>query len=566
VSRILVLLAVCATAGAAGAVDVDGAVTYVAGRDAFVNIGRNQGLAVGATLQLRRRNRAVGTCDIVDVSDRRATCRSGRAVLVRGDHFVIALTPPVDPAAASDDIAADLAELEADDGGRARPRPRKRDDAALAAQARVRARVQDTAIPVIPTKKPPDGTWRVGGRGRAVLRQQSWLSSSTPNGAFARTSLDVAARGALAIEGLPRAFGAVAARVVGDFLAPYDQRMRPGEPVEFYLHGASVGVDRGVVVGELGRFYARRAPGLPLLDGGQLGLRLWNDRIEFGAYGGLVPDLITTAPSLSRIVSGVYAAVDVIPFAAFMVLPRLRVGVATDPEQATTRFELEGTNDIFFGNVARLGGSVRAGAGGFDGDTVVLDAARVDGDLRLSSVARAQAGYRYLAPLAVDRDRSSLVPAVGGSHNGDVGLYLSPWEALTVGATGGVGRDILDDSMRSYVGPELILPHALGGLGGLTFSYQEELGAWAGRSGAIGAILQPLPLLRLTSRLSYFELDAQGDSYREVALTTFSDLPVTSWLTVNGRLYLQQALPPFDKSARSVPTIVNVDVAGVARF
>ncbi|MBM4280020.1 MAG: hypothetical protein FJ137_04475 [Deltaproteobacteria bacterium] len=63
-----------------------------------------------------------------------------------------------------------------------------------------------------------------------------------------------------------------------------------------------------------------------------------------------------------------------------------------------------------------------------------------------------------------------------------------------------------------------------------------------------------------------FELDAQGDSYRELGLTTFSDLPVTSWLTLNGRLYLQQALPPFDKSARSVPTIVNADVAGVARF
>ncbi|MBM4280019.1 MAG: hypothetical protein FJ137_04470 [Deltaproteobacteria bacterium] len=502
----LALTALCATlllASAAGAVEVDGAVTYVAGPEAYVNIGRAQGLAAGTRLQLLRKNRKVGACDVVAVSDKRASCRGvGSPPPARGDHFVVALEAPVDPAvAADDDLAADLAELDSDEG-RARPRPRKRDAAALEALARARDVVQSAPLPLLPSKKPATGTTTLAGRGRAVLRQQSWLSSSTPTGAFARTSLDVAGRGTLSVQGLPRAFGAAALRVSGDLLAPYDQRMRRGELVELYVHGASVGVDRGVVRGEIGRFYARRAPGLSLLDGAQLGVSLWNDRIELGVYGGLVPDLITTAPALARLVSGVYASLDVIPMASFMVLPRLRVGVASDPAFETPRVEVEGTNDVFFGNVARLGASVRAGLGDGRGFTPSLDAARVDGDLRLSSWARAQAGYRFLAPLAIDRDRSPLVPVVGGAHNGDVGLYVSPWDTLTIGATGGVGRDILDDSVRSYVGPEVGLPRALGDLGGLTFSYQEELGEWPGRSGAVGAVLQPLPWLRVTSRLS----------------------------------------------------------------
>ncbi len=558
-------------AGAAGAANVDGSVTYVAGREAFVDVGRLQGLATGTQLQLLRRDRKVGSCEVFAVSDHRASCRGAAGPPpARGDRFVVAVEPAGAGVAAAaappdDDLAAELAELD-DDAVLSRPRPRKRDALALQALARMRDVVQQAPLPIVPPKKPPAGSTLLGGRGRAVLRQQSWLSSSTPAGAFARTSLDVAGRGTLEVKGLPRAFGAAAVRVSGDLLAPPDQRMRAGELVELYVHGASVGVDRGVVRGEVGRFYARRAPGLSLIDGAQIGVSLWNDRIELGVYGGLVPDLITTAPALSRLVSGVYAGLDVIPMASFMVLPRVRVGVASDPRFETPRVEVEGTNDIFFGNVARLGASVRAGAGDGRGYTPSLDAARVDGDLRLSSWARAQAGYRFIAPLPIDRDRSRFVPIVGGAHNGDVALYVSPWSTLTVGAVGGVGRDILDDSVRSYVGPEIGLPRALGDLGGLTFSYQEELGEWAGRSGAVGAVLNVLPMLRVTSRLSYFELDAQGDSYREVGLTTFTDLPVTSWLTINGRLYVQQALPPFDKSARSVPTIVNADVAGVARF
>ena len=332
------------------------------------------------------------------------------------------------------------------------------------------------------------------------------------------------------------------------------------------MHGASVGVDRGLVVGEVGRFWGRRLPGLSLLDGAQLGLRLLSDRLEFGVYGGAVPDLITTTPSTSHVVAGLYAGADIIPVASFMVLPRVRVGVDARPDFGTVRTSIEAQNDLFVGNFARLGASVRAGLVDQRGFAPTLDAARVDGDVRVLSTVRASAGYRYLAPLAFDFDASPLVPVVGGAHNGDVSITAAPWAWLSIGAVGGVGLDVLDDSVRSYVGPELGLPHALGDVGGLTFSYQEELGEWTGRSGSVGAVVRASPLLQVTSRLSYFELDAQGDSYREVALTTFTDLPLSSWLTMNGRLYVQQALPPFDKSSRSVPTIVNVDVAGVARF
>lgn len=564
-AALLVLGSTSVARAAGSAVDVEGAVTYVADDDAFVNVGRLQGLSVGTQLQLRRRSRAIGACNVVDVSDRRATCRGERVRFARGDQFVIALSPPDEPDAANAnkvDVDVDIT----DDLGQARPRPRRRGEEEQLATNALRERVQAVELPVIPSKKAPPGAVVIDRRVRAVLRQQGWVSSSTPAGAFARTSLDVQGRGALVGEALPHVFGAAAVRVTGDLLAPADQRMRRGEPVELYVHGASVGVDRGVITGQVGRFYGRRLPGLSLLDGAQLGVRLLNDRLEFGAYGGTVPDLITTAPSTGHLVGGVYVGADVIPIASFMVLPRLRVGVDARPDLATVRAAVEAQNDIFVGNVARLGASVRAGFAADDGFSPVVDAARVDGDLRLSQAVRASAGYRYLAPLAVDFDRSPLVPVVGGAHNGDVTIVSMPLPWLSVGATGGVGYDVLDDSTRSYVGPEIGLPHALGDLGGLTFSYQEEIGEWAGRSGSVGAVVRPIPLLQLTSRLSYFELDAQGDSYREVALTTFTDLPVLSWLTINGRLYVQQALPPLDKSSRSVPTIVNVDVAGVARF
>lgn len=510
-----------------------GRVSYVASGDAYLDVGSDDGLTQGGKVDLFRRRRKVGTCELVEVAPHHAVCRSERAA--PGDRFALPAAPE-------------------------KPRPKQRGRPTVPGQSELAERHK--LLVAAPLEKVAyKRARRVGApvwsaRAAAGIRQQVWANTS--NDVFARPSLDGSARAGIGLfRGL---YASGAFRLVGDVVAPNEQRFRPGEQLELYVWDAAVGIADGPVVGAVGRFRPRKAPGMQLLDGVQAGLNAFGGALEVGAYAGAIPDLVTIAPSVDRLTAGAYFGLDLGAGDNLLVLPRARVGLVSTPDVATVRAEAEAQTQVLWRDLVSIGGSARVGTGGTADPLPTLDAARVDADLVPWSALRLHAAWRYLAPLAVDFDAVSKVPPVGGAHHGDLGAswQASPW--LVVGGASGLGIDELSGEVRGWAGPEVGLPQAFGSLGGLQIGWLEELGFWSGRSAYVSTTLAPFSVLRVTTRASYFENEAVGDSVREAALMTFIDAPLLPWLSLRGRAHAQGALPSLDGVARATPGLLIVDV------
>src|SRR6185437_1520321 len=99
--------------------------------------------------------------------------------------------------------------------------------------------------------------------GSATVKQQVWAISTAPGaGAFVRTTLDFGGR-----TGWDTDFGTLflsgAARAQADLLAPQARRLQRDDAI--YVWDASAGISGGTIVGEVGRFRPRMAPGMTLL-------------------------------------------------------------------------------------------------------------------------------------------------------------------------------------------------------------------------------------------------------------------------------------------------------------
>ena len=211
--------------------------------------------------------------------------------------------------------------------------------------------------------------------------------------------------------------------------------------------------------------------------------------------------------------------------------------------------------------IGTIGASALVGTGGSAALLPTLDAGRLDLEVNPWTPLRVRGGWRYLAPLAIDFDARSGVPRLGGAHHGDLGAdyAISSW--LVVGGLGGVGIDITTPVARGYVGPTLGLSQAFGTWGGLEVGYLEELGNFAGRSAYVSTSLSPARIVRIITRVSYFETEALGDSLRETTLMTLLDAPLLPWLSLRGRVQGSGALAPMDGSNRATPVAVLADVS-----
>jgi hypothetical protein len=516
-----------------------GLVMYVTAKEAYLDVGRELGVPAGGQLKVFRRDKQVGVCDVVELAAWGARCRAGR--LRPGDR--VAFVPTPRPA------------LEAGPAAEAKKRAPLPGPTQLAAWRKI---VEAAPVTKVPFHK-VGGDLGLRARGTTTLRQEVWGISTTPGSVFARSSVDASAHAGMA--GFPHAFTSASLRVVGDVIAPPEQRFRPGELVELYVWNASLGVDDGPVVGELGRFRPRKAPGALLIDGAQIGARLFDASTEIGAYAGAVPNLLSLAPTLDVLTAGAYFGLDLKAADGVLVLPRARAALLSTGDFGVVRGEVEAQAQLFWANVFSVGGSVRAGMGGTGEVEPSIDGARIDGDVAIIEPLKLSAGYRYLAAPAVDFDLLAAVLPVGGAHHGSASTAytVAPW--LVLGATAGVGHDLVLEVTRGYAGPEVGLPQAFGALGGLDIGYLEELGHWPGRSAWLSAHLTPLAVLRILTRVSYFETEALGDSLREGGLMTMVDAPLLPWLSVRGRGYVQQGMPSATGEARAVPTVFMADLA-----
>lgn len=516
-----------------------GKVAYVTAGAAYLDAGQKDGLVAGAKIDIVRRKRTLSSCEVTGLAEHHAVCLTTRAE--PGDRFTF--TP-----------AAVAAAAEAP--------PRKPQPPTSKALEPLKAKVESATIEKVAFKKPVGAvTPRWSLRGSATLRQQVWFASNV-DGVFARPSLDASVRTGIGL--LSGLFAAATVRVQGDALAPATLRFRPDEAVELFVWDASVGIDEGTIVGAVGRFRPRRAPGMVLLDGAQAGVRTLGGSLEIGGYAGAVPDLVTIAPSLDRVAAGAYAALDLPAFEGMLFSPRARLGVMSSPDLALVRAELEAQALFSWSDLASVGASARVGVGGADASASVpsLDAARVDVDVEPWQALRVHGGYRWLAPLVVDFDaKAALVPPVIGVHHGDLGATWQVADWFSLGGLGGVGVDSDGAVARGYVGPQLGLPLAFGPLGGVELAYLEELGTFGGRSAYVSSVLTPWSALSVYVRASYYENDALGDPLREGALATMLEAPVLPWLSFRGRAQVQQSFAPADGSLRAEPSLLLVDLA-----
>lgn len=518
------------TAAAAPVAQGGGLVSYVTAKEAYLDVGRADGVTVGAKLKLLRRKRAVGVCEVVEVSAKNARCTSDR--VERGDRVAFAIVAPEALPAA--------------------PEPKPREALPSAKElAEWRGVVQAAPVDKVAHKK-GDGALLSVSRASTTLRQEVWAISTAPESVFGRSSLDASARAEIAF--LPSAFTSGSLRVVGDFIAPPDQRA-----LNVYVWSASVGVDDGPVVGQVGRFRPRKAPGALLLDGAQVGARVLGGTTEIGAFAGAVPDLLTTAPVLDRLTAGAYVGLDLAAAPDVLVLPRASAGIISTPDFVKVRAELAAQAQLFWASVGSVGASFRAGMGGTGELALAIDAASADADVTAIDSLRLSAAYRYFGAAADFDARTGIAPVGGAHHTSATTAYqLAPW--LSLGATTGAGFDDVAGTVRGYAGPEVTLPEAFGPVGGLALGYLEELGDWPGRSAWLSAHAAQVSLMSVVTRVSYFETVALGDSFREMALMVLTDAPLLPWLSLRGRAYLQQALPSIDGAARSTPTLLIADL------
>ena len=518
-----------------------GRVTYVAGASIYLDVGARDGVVNGAVFDLVKKRGKPLSCTAVDVAAHHAVCRS-EARLRAGDRLTFTAALSSSPPQAKDSAP------------RAAPPPPP--------PALADALAQAPAPHVVWRRRPGSSRPAFATRGSVTLRQQVWTTAGA-DGTFARPSLDASARAGLGL--FPGLYAEGALRLQGDAVAPASERFRPGD-VQLYLWSASIGVAEGSVVGALGRFRPRRAPGMQLLDGAQAGFTALGGALELGAYAGAIPDAVTVAPSLDRLTAGAYFALDLGVGKDVLVLPRARVGLVSSPDGKTIRAEAEGEAQVLWDGVVATAASARVGAGGSASPLPSLDAARLDVDALPAKSLRLHGGWHYLAPLVVDWD-PGLSP-VGGAHHGDASArsLLDDW--LVLGADAGVALDVPTAAARGYAGPVLGLPRAFGAVGGLELGYFEESAlsslSWSGRSAYVAATMSPLEALRVVTRVWYFEDAAPNDSLREVALMTLLDAPVLPWLSLRGRFQVQQTLAPLDGSARKSPTafIGDVGVSG----
>ena len=514
----------------------DGQVTYTTAKDAYLDVGAKDGVTVGQELQLTRRNKPAGPCQVVEVSPATAVCRSERAA--PGDKLSFAFTPPPEAA---------------------KPEPKVLPPMMSPGQQR-ELREQLAQLPVERVKHDVSSAGLVFG-GRTTLRQELWHASTTPNGTYGRTSID----GYLDVgfSAAPQFFTRAAFRVNSDLIAPSNQRARPGELVELYVWGLSVGMRDGFVVGQLGRFYAENVPGVLLLD----------DSTEVGLYAGAIPDLVTIAPSLDRLAGGAYVGVNLRPMEGLSVVPRARLGVISSPDFQYVRGEAHAQTQVYWRGVGSVGGSIKTGMGGTADMLPSVDAASVDAGLDVLPELRLWTGYRYNAAPPLDLDfNGASIPRAQGGHDVSAltGYRPVPWFGF--GASGSVAYDTTSDTTRAFVGPQLELPTMFGDAGGMQVGYVEEFGltkvkdgaevpgGWPGRNAWLSAHLR-LPFLSFMTRASYYESEAPRDWYRELGMSVWADAPILPWLSVRTRLYGSQALPSFGGEVRATPTVGMADLS-----
>jgi hypothetical protein len=432
-------------------------------------------------LQLRRGEKAVSTCRIEVVSETRATCAgSGQT----GDVFALPrLAPPARPSA---ERPSDSPLSEAESARRHRFL-----EAAAYHKVEHRAAV---AVPSVLT-----------GKSEVQLAYASWASQQS--GGFHQERLDVAIRGAPVGAGFAL-YADLSARRWS--LRSGAVNARPDEPNQLYVWEAEL-VRRpaqGGLLLALGRVRPWSAPGSTIIDGAQAGWRT-RGNVEFGLFGGGVPDPDTLAPSFRRATAGAYLSVQSAGDASSVLRwlrQQVRLAYATSPEGGR-RLAAEALSEISLGGVLDLGVDARVTRGELA--IATLDEVTVDAGLRPFDGFSLLGGYRYQGRSSPERDGLAILSG-GAARHADL---TASWEVaswLTLSGTSGLAKDLTTGELRRFAGPGLGLPRLFGDAGGASFGWLEEDGWFGGRTAWVQVLTRRPRFLQVILRASWFQTRSLG--------------------------------------------------------
>jgi hypothetical protein len=453
-----------------------GSVLFVTGARAYLDRGAADGLTKGQGVRLFRRGAPVTTCTLELVSEHAGTCRTTAARV--GDAFVVVHHMREEVARAVELPAPSAPELE-------------RDRAKALADA-----------PVALVEFQPRAAVASGGSAWVTVGASAWGARGD---AAAYQSAQVDAR----LSRVPLGFGDLrldlSVSAVQWQSRLDEERFRPERPSQLYVWQAEVSrreLDSRTVLA-FGRLWPWHLPGVPVLDGLQLGRRNESGTVEWGAYGGTLPSRLTLAPLRDQWTAGVYAALarpgrrgDVLRFSR----QEARFGTRFSDSIGQVQ-EAEGLAEASLGAWSLGGGGRLRHAAQIDAGPVV-EQAHLELRLRPSQTAGAWAQLRHVgvAPEIVPLLVNEAVAIDGGLH-ATGGAWAEVGRGLGLGL-GGAWHDDRDSSRRALQGSlELQAPRVFGDAGGLWLGANVMEGWLRSRGVYAQFVSSRLRLLQLVARV-----------------------------------------------------------------
>jgi len=313
-----------------------------------------------------------------------------------------------------------------------------------------------------------------------------------------------------------------------------DRRFRPNAPTQIYLWEAEVSrreLDDHTVFA-VGRLWPWHVPGIPMLDGMQIGRRNERGNLEYGAYGGLLPQVATLAPVFDTWAGGLYgAAVDDGSPADVLraIRSEARFGVRESPTIGLVS-EGEALAEAAFRSLAVDAGARVRYASAVDRQ-LALERAFVD--VRLPAAASG-GGWLQLRYLGVAPEQQPLLtnelPSVKGGFHAALDVYSRLRRSMRFGvfASGHVDRD--SGQKEGEVGIDLGVPRLFADLGGMSVGGSIG-GGWLATRVAYAQILaNPLGRVHVRGRVSAMQSES-----------TTSD-PMTDLFEVGADLQIEAVL------------------------
>lgn len=494
-----VVLALVPAGASARVARSPGRVTYVAAGQAYLDRGRDDGLAVGDELELSRERGAPSRCKVVEVGDHHATCA--------GEEL---------------EVDASFAVPRAPQGAAAPKRHEAREEPSAAQVQAWHETLASTPFGLVEYEGAAVASARV--RAGAELGHAVWTRVGA-DGTFGEERLDAA----VGVQDWGLSGLALAAQLTARYWSqrPAEVRFRPDDEAQLYVWeaGLTYRPREGHAVAAVGRLRPWYTPGLALLDGVQLGWRDQASRLELGVFAGGLPSPVTLAPSSERWTAGVYATHDVRLTDGILVRPAARAAILELEDGRWLSAELEGRAQ--WGSGLRLGATARADVPmDRDQEGARISAMAVDLDARplerltLFASARHYDAWHELAELQ---------QGLGPVERGDVGAQLAINDWLALAATGGViGGG--DGPLRGFGNPELRLANVLPWQGTMALGYIAELGYLGAHTAYVQGLGAPIEAWRVWTRLS-LSLGA-GDlaDWGEAAASVGVDARLTAWL------------------------------------